>query len=467
MNFDRRRHHCVHRPRSDGRGRTRCLLTEYNDTFREFSNARRATPIKPENKTKVSSQPMDKSTMYKDTYVPYKYQPPEKHVQTDYVKPSGTMKGNSTYQTDYLEKKGMKLKPARPDDRPVASDIPFDDSTVHKETYKQWEMPKFETFHPPNRGIRKSDGKFDHVTTVQHDFPGYYGKLGREPMHPPESSLKTGSGIMSDQTTNRNDYTKKFAQPEKSAKPEQNRIHHSAPFESQTTNQHAFTWPDGTAADSCKPIRAAFASNRPFEGNTTHNSTYKKWEVARMEGTKPQVSWKPSGEPFNHSTTFRDDFKAKYTPVAKSARPMSIRADPGEFRDLTTHNETFKAWGISVRDKCMPSAGYRPTSAPFHGQTTMAADYTGKKTTRPDICLPKDNSIRPIGSQEFTTNYGDDYIKKKLPPCPATDLVRGELGGKSSSRGYRFAKENNGHQFYFKSMENIGMHERIETLALA
>ncbi len=421
-------------------------------------------PTKPENKTRISNQPMDKTTMYKDTYVPYRYKPPEKHVHPEYVKPVGKMNESSTYRRDFLEKKTAKPKPAKPDDKPIASDTPFDDNTVHKETYKQWEIPKFESFPAPSRGIRKSDGKFDHVTTVQHDFPGHYGKLGRDALHPPESTLRTGSGIMSDQTTNRNDYTKKFGQPEKSAKPVQNRIHHAGPFGHKTTNQHNFTWPDGSAADSCKPIRAAFTSDRPFDGHTTHNATYKKWQVPRMEEKKPQVAWKPTGDPFSHTTTFRDDFQGKFTPIAKSARPETVRAYPGDFQDSTTHNETFKPWGVSVREMCAPNAGYRPSTAPFQGQTTQAADFRGEKSTRPDICLPKDNSLRPAGSQEFTTNYYDDYSQKKVPLCPAIDLVRGEQA--KSSQGFRFAKDDNGHQFYYHP-NGMGMRERVETVALA
>eukprot|EP00112_Aurelia_sp_Birch-Aquarium-sp1_P010812 Seg2297.6 transcript_id=Seg2297.6/GoldUCD/mRNA.D3Y31 product="Stabilizer of axonemal microtubules 1" protein_id=Seg2297.6/GoldUCD/D3Y31 len=455
------RHHCVHRPRSAPHGEKRCLLTEYHDTYKEFPASSRAQPIKPPSRTHISKQPFEKSTMYKDIYVPYKYKPPVRHSQPDYVKPSGDMHSSTTYTTDYLERKVRKPKLAKADYNAAISDAPFVGDTVHNETYKPWDIPKMESVHPPKEAIRKSSAKFNHSTTVQHDFPGYF-RFGRDTAFAPEPTLKTGVGPMSDQTTHRIDFDRKHGHPEKSAKPIQREIRTAGPFEDETTNNHAYTWPNATAAESCKPALPAFTSDKPFEGDTTHKATYKQWNVPRRDAWKPQVAWKPPNDSFEKTTTFRHAFQGKPTPKVKSAKPDIIRPPPGEFRDHTTHKETYKPWEYSQRAQYKPNAGYRPPTAPFYGKTTNRSHYRGDQARRPDICKPKQNGIVVGGEHEFSTNYADDYANKKVPPCPAKDLKVAD----QTKDGFKFARDTNGHQYYYPP-NAMGMGERIETLALA
>lgn len=369
----------------------------------------------------------------------------------------------TSYRTDYLEKKAQKPKLAKPIYKPVASGCRFDGSTVNNETYKAWDVPKIESIYPPNQGIRKSRAKFDHGTTFQHDYPGYYCNLGRETVRPPEPSLTTGNGPMSNETTHRLDYYKKTGGPEKSAKPPVNSIRNPGSFESETTNLHAYTWPNGQAAGSCKPVQFALASNQPFDGNTTHKATYRRWDVPRTESWKPQIAWQPTNQSFADVTTFKHDFQGKQVPKATSSRPEYIRMSPGEFHDSTTHNETFRPWKCSQRELSKPKAGYKPPAAPFNGQTTHMADFRGEKAQKPDMCLPKGGGIETSGSQDFSTTYGKYYERKALPACPARDL---QGSNPLSKNGYKFARDTDGHQ-YFYPPHAMGMGEQVETVALA
>ena len=458
-----RRHHCIHRPRSVPTDGGRCLLTEYNDTYREFVHAPVTQPIKPHTRAKVSSGPFERSTMYRDTFIPHKYMVPQKPNQNVYIKPSGNMHTLSSYRTDYLEKKVQKPKLAKPVYKPVASGCPFDGSTVNNETYKAWDVPKIESVHPPHKGIRKSSAKFDHHTTVQHDYPGYYSNLGREAVRPPETSLTTGNGPMSNETTHRLDYDKKDGGPEKSAKPPERSIRNPGSFDHETTNQHAYPWPHGQAADSCKPVQYALKSNQPFHGNTTHKEAFRRWDVPRMEACKPQVVWQAPNQSFTDMTTFRHDFQGRQVAKAKSSRPEYARLSPGEFHDSTTHNETYRPWKYSQRESNRPKGGYQPPVAPFDGQTIHKSDFRGEKAQRPEICIPKENGIGVTGGQDYTTTYGKNYERKALPACPARDL---QGSNPVSGNGYRFARDTNGHQ-YFYPPNAMGMGEQIETVALA
>lgn len=402
--------------------------------------------------------------MYKDVFVPHDYRPPARLGQSTYVKPSGDMASSSTYRADYPEKRTKKPTLAKPDYKPVASDSPFDGNTVNNETYKAWDVPRIESIQPPSKGIRKSSAKFDHFTTMQQDYPGHFGKIARETGKPPECSLKTGGGPMSNETTHRFDYYQKSGGPQKSAKPSVQQDRNPGPFSYETTNQNAFTWPSGNAADSCKPVLSPLASDKPFDGETTNKRTYRKWDIQRVEALKPQMAWKIPSQPFDNTTTTRRDFQGKQASKTKSARPEALRVNPGYFDGSTTHNETYKPWQYSQAEMSKPKTGYRPPTVPFEGQTTHMNDFRGEKATRPDICMPRENGIyNPGGSQEYSTNYGDDFKRKSLPSCPAKDL---QLERTTSGNGFHYVRDTNGHQ-YFYPPNAMGMGERTETVALA
>ena len=133
---------------------------------------------------------------------------------------------------------------AKPKYHPTSYDRPFSGTTVHKETYRPWDLPLNHDIRPA-AAIRLPTNKFDHKTTFQDDFKGHKGHPGREPIRPPEPALSVGGGKFSGQTTTRVDYTQKDARPQKSAKPPQRILKHTAPFDHHTTCQHTYKWPNG------------------------------------------------------------------------------------------------------------------------------------------------------------------------------------------------------------------------------
>lgn len=351
------RHHCIHHPKSNAKPSRPCALTEYKDTYRKFSNYEPARPIKPDAATKLSDQPLDGNTLYDQEYRRHELEPRKKREQSKYIKPGGAFDGTSSYQHDYTEKSAAKMPSARPAYQPAMSDRPFNGTTVHKETYRPWELPV-------NQGIRHQPaiklpvGKFDHKTTFQNDYPGHPGHPGRQAIKATEPTLSVGTGRFANETTTRSDYTPKDARPEKSAKPLQHVLHHTDPFDHKTTFQHTFPWPNGRPADSCKPVEITRRSSQPLDTLTTHNMTYKPWEIHRRHGSKPPTGWIPPSDPFDCKTTFQHDYDGKATHPAKSARPCYNRIEPGDFNGSTTHKDAFKPWEVSARESCRPKEGY-------------------------------------------------------------------------------------------------------------
>lgn len=419
-------------------------MSEYKETYRKFDNYAPAAPIRPEGATKLSGVPLDGKTLYEQEYKKHPLEARKKREQAKYVKPNGTFDGTSSYQYNYTEKSAEKMKSARPAYQPATSDRPFSGTTVHKETYKPWEIPVMHGIrHQP--AIRLPSGNFDHRTTFQNDFTGHPGHSGRQPIIPKEPTLSVGAGRFSDETTTRRDYTPKDARPEKSAKPPHYVLAHTDPFDHKTTFQHNFPWPDGRPADSCKPQEMTRRSSLPLDGMTTHNMTYKPWEVAKREGWKPKSGWVPPTDPFDSKTTFQHDYAGKSASPAKSARPYYNRVEPGEFADRTTHKEAFKSWEVNARQSCKPKQVYSPHGK-FDGVTTFRTDFTGQQGNRRDMCVPKGSGLAFQGPQEFSTMYGNTYLGERPPSCPAKFL---DLRKNTASRnGFVYKIDNNGHQFF-------------------
>ena len=435
----------MHHPRLENKPKGQCVFTEYKDTYRQFPTYEPVRPIKPESATKVSDRPFDADTSYKQDYISHELKPHPKREQPRYAKPIGKVDGTSSYQYDYTEKFAQKMPSARPPYRPSTADRPFSDTTVHRETYRPWELAIRQGIRPPP-AIKLLTGKFKHQTTFQDDFKGHKGHHGREAIRIPEPALSIAPGKFADETTTRRDYTAKDAAPQKSAKPFQNAIRHVGPFNYRTTCQNTYRWPDGRPASSCKPSEMTYLSSDPFDCDTTHNMTYQAWNIPKRKGWKPRNGWSAPTDPFDHKTTFQHDYDGKPSEPAKSARPDYRKVHPGEFDGLTTHKNEFKPWEVNPRESFRPMEGHKGPYTKFDGQTTFQTDFKPSQTCRPKLCIPKEGGFTFNGDQNFRTMYRDTYLGENPPLCPAKTL---EISlGALSKTGHVYKMDHNGHQYF-------------------
>ena len=439
-----RRHHCVHHPKTNQKPFGPCAITEYKDTYKKFSSYTPAQAIRPDDATRRSSQPLDSTTLYKQEYIPHELGQRQKRDPAKYVKPDGNFDGISSYQHDYFAKQADKIPSAKPQYHHKTHDRPFSGTTVHKETYKPWDLPSSHGVRPP-AAIRLPTSKFDHTTTFQDDYTKH-ALSGRQAIKPPEPALAINRGDFADETTTRHDYTPKDAERTKSAKPPHQVLRHTGPFGHDTTCQHTYRWPDGRPASSCRPETTVIQSDVPFDEDTTHNLTYKPWELPKKQSWKPRGGWVAPSDKFDHKTTFQHDYDGKNAGPAKSARPHYDRALPGYFDSMTTHKNAFKPWEVDPRQSCRPMGGYKGPHGKFDGQTTFQTDYRGYKAKRPDLCIPKESGVAFQGPQDFSTMYRDTYLGERPPSCPAKYLEARE--NVRSRNGYLFKMDRRGHQFF-------------------
>lgn len=444
------RHHCAHRPIRPSTAAPRCLLTEYKETYRNFKPEKR-TKYQPNYGPKVASGPFDSRTNYKIDYIPHDCKPPPKKEKERYVRPEGTMQGNSTYQRDYFGPHIPPASSAKPLQTYIAHDTPFDDSTVHKDTYKKWDI-NFIPFSKPIECFQQPTQRMDGKTTFQTDYPGHFGIHGRGAVKPPEASLEIPKAPFEKDTTTRLEYTEKNVVPRTPAKPVE-RPPTSRPFDSLTTFRRDYPWHTPGMRHMVRPQQELSQHKVPFEGDTSYGQSYKKWDIpSRL--AKSKSDYRPPSASMDCSTTFRQDYRDHGQPLpAKSCKPVVFLEDnPNPFDDTTTHNVTYRPWDVKPSlGKQMPV--YRPSSARFQGESTFKSHYQGHfappaKSTKPDVDRPV-----ALGDMDLQTSYLNDYTGHRPKSCPAKPL--GGIERPRSSKKYIYSHDQKGHQYYKSLTESL------------
>ena len=395
---------------------------------------------------------MEERTHYTTDYIPHSYAPPAKREKAKYIKPLGNMAQESSYKHDYP---GAVVPPAT-SAKPLATfqayTTPFDDSTVHQDTYRPWDLTacKMETMKPDATPAVR-EGKMDGRTIFQTDYPGYH--LGRRPpIKPRHSELGPNRGSMEKDTTTRLDYTKKTVLPAESAKPVEKRPSTAQPFKANTTFQDDFTYRGGRPPSSFKPKRDVVQSNAPFHGDTTTGVTYRPWDIAKRQQRTKEL-YRPPIVKFAASTTFQHDYpKWDVTPAESAKPPMAPFASGKPFTDSTTHKDAFKAWGnLQPEQRSGRGDEYRPPTGKFQGESTMRSHYRGQyvppaKPARHDV----HRSLS--GDMTMNTTYNDTFTGERPTSCPAQGIRQWQKG---TQKGYCYTHDSRGHSFYLPISETV------------
>ena len=441
-----RRHRCAHRPETRAPSQP-CRFTEYQDRYKDHPIEVRK-PFKPAYAVKASTVPLDGNTSYKTAYIPHTYHPPGKRERDRYRTPVGQMAKESTYRHDYPGKHVPPAESAKPPVAYYAHNKPFDDSTVHHDTYRPWDLSQCKVNSmKPDVTPKTRDGKMDGKSIFQTDYPGYY--VGRQPpIRPPESDLRVARGPMEKDTTTRLDYTKKQVIPAKSARPPERRPATCEPFNKTTTFQDDYAYRGGRPPVSFKPKQDVFVSKVPLEDETTTGTTYRKWALPRRQPRDKEM-YKPPAAKFATDTTFMHDYPKWNIPPAESAKPpMQSFASNKPFDDSTTHRDAYKQWQLQAQPGRRKEE-YRPPSGVFQGESTMRSHYRGQyappsKPVRHAMQRP------PGGDMDLHTTYKDTFRGERPISCPATRITQWQTGA-----DYSYTFDSKGHSFYMPVSETV------------
>lgn len=443
------RHRCIHHPEAKPRPGSRCLLSEYKDTYRNVA-APRTLPIKPDDAPKFSGEAVEDKTTHNTTYIPHQVQPPNRREKEQYRKPQGEVEKTSSYHFDYVPHKGMPAASAKPFEKYVASQGPFEDGTSYKHTYIPWDLhgAKVKSMKPDNTP-KVNDTKMESKSTHQMDFPGHYGAR-TQPINPPAPAFRISSAPMEGNTTTKVDYTKKEVRPRTAMKPVYAYPTDRPPLDDMTTCNRDFTWQDGKPASSFKPPAALVSSGVPFQGDTSYANTFKKWPLSKRDVRQKEM-YQPPSTKFDGTTSFQRDFVKHPLCRAKILKPdVYAHISKQPLNDSTEHNDAFKQWNVGLPDRVRRPDNYHAPSTKFEGTTNYQTHYTGDYAPPAETVRPVVTS-NPKANMDFQTSYKNTYLGHRPPPCPAKYLSS-LPGVPGPQNGFMYTHAAHGHTFYRPTM---------------
>jgi hypothetical protein len=248
-------------------------------------------------------------------------------------------------------------------------------------------------------------------------FLAHAGATPRNSFKPPQKALARDVPMVCD-TTNKLDFVKHLTvcptprPPPVYIKPEGKICE-----ESEYTKEFRSKTPE-----PAKPVLPVLnnmrMSNEPFNGVTTQAKDYVPHEIPTKEFYGEKRVYQPPTEPFAKSTTVKMDFTGlplmEPTKTFKPSQAAKLSSDP--FKGNSSYKDSFKFFPLPEKFKKVKEI-YRPSTEPFNGLSTFAAEFPYHTKVRPPSSFKPPVTVKradaPIDS---VTTTRQSYRKWDLPP---------------------------------------------------
>ncbi|XP_055973382.1 stabilizer of axonemal microtubules 1 [Sorex fumeus] len=280
------------------------LLTTYRKDYNPYPVSR-VDPIKPQDNKYPCVDKMESLPTYKADYIPWN-QPRRELLRPDHqYRPSSTRFDNRTLHQDEYSMKGLvhtvSCKPP-----PVLNlcNIPLEDLTNYKMNYVAHPIEK-RLIREPEK-FKPSEIPFENLTTHRESFRGLTGEPSKS-MKPPIRT--SGLDLPFSDTTEFRDKFQAWPTTQMYVRAPVTYVPPEEKMDFLTTVQAHYTYPKGAPAQSCRPVVSVKKSDR-FESSTTTKEDYKQWVSKRPEPIRPIPHMVMHSEPLDSLTTSR----AHYVP---------------------------------------------------------------------------------------------------------------------------------------------------------
>ena len=268
--------------------------------FVDFGPTRPPQSLKPPQTPKISTDPFDVSSCYRDCFTPQAIPPRHQHTKEVY-KPSGDkFSGSSTYNRDFPGHTGRLPAPSmKPPQKKIVSETPFEGLTESRLSYRSWELPP-RYYRPPTMYSPPTE-TFTKHSTFKSDYPDYGRTEVRKPIHPPPRPRADKEDSFRPVTTQRADF-----QPW-----DPSQVERSTPIR-QTGNHEP--------------------SNEKFSSMSTCRDHYRGTPGVRALSTKPELKPVVASEEMSSYTTYRDSFVSSGfapCPAKNLSKDMEATGDLG------------------------------------------------------------------------------------------------------------------------------------------
>ena len=392
--------------------------TDYHDTFREHAlppkvPRARVEWIKP-------SQPLDDVTDYRSKFTEHEVTPRQRPEKEPYVGPTVPMDTSTTVRESYQGPVQPKRESFRPEQKPLMSDVPFEDSTTMHQDFRPHDVK------PREQHVRevyqRPRGEMELVTSHTAHFTGHDAHK-RDPIKRPGSSgLLKGSGDMHSLTTHQNDFIAKPLEKREDWRPNETYMRPANPMDTETTQRADFYHRQAMPTKSFRPSNVPVTSDVPFDTRTGYMDTFVPHKVSPRQ-IRAREDHKPPSAQFDDRTTVRDSYQGPVQPKRDSFRPdQKPMLSEVPFEDSTTMNNDFRPHDIKPREQHTKEA-YQPPEGEMHLTTTHTSNYRPHQLVRQRANDRPGSSglLRGHGSMRTDTNYQGDF---RQPPAVSRQLVK-------------------------------------------
>ena len=245
--------------------------------FVDFGQFERTTTFKPPQTPKLSTDPFDGTSYYRQTFtpqsIPKRYQLPKK----EYKPSEAPLAGLSTYIKDFpIHKEATPAQSLKPVPKPVSCDIPFDSRTTSHLSYRSWELPP--RFKRPATVYTPPTEKLATQSTFKADFPDY-GQVELTRAIRPLPREKDATTSFEKLTTQKTDFPQwnpsqiqraSLISQGKNYEPPKER------FDSLSTFQAHFKGTPGIRAVSTKPSPQPYTSAEKMDCSTMYQQSFSR-----------------------------------------------------------------------------------------------------------------------------------------------------------------------------------------------
>ncbi|KAK3756233.1 hypothetical protein RRG08_035295 [Elysia crispata] len=392
--------------------------TDYHDTFKEHA----LPPKVPKAKLEWSrpSQPLDDITDYRSKFTEHEVTPRQKAVKEPYVGPKVPMDTSTTVRESYQGSFQPKRESFKPEQKPMMSDMPFEDSTTMHHDFRPHEVKPREQH--AREIYERPPGEMDLVTSHTAHYTGHNAHK-RDPIQRPGSSgLLKGSGDMNTITTHQNDFIQRPLEKREYMRPNESYLRPSDPMDSETTQRADFYQRQTVPTKSFRPSNVPVMSDVPLDTRTGYRDTFVPHKVTPRQ-IRPRENHKPPSAQFEDRTTVRDSYQGPVQPKRDSFRPdRKAMISDTPFEDSTTMNNDFRPHEIKPREQHAKEVYQRPEGE-MHLTTTHTSNYPPHMQTRQGITDRPGSSglLRGHGPMRTDTNYQGDF---RQPPLVTRQLVK-------------------------------------------
>lgn len=244
--------------------------------FVDFGSVKPPQSLKPPQTPKLSGDPFDGKTCYRQCFTPQKIPPRYQHTKEVYKPSPDKFSSLSSYSKDYPGHVGRIPAPSmKPQEKKVASDSPFEGATESRLSYRTWELPP-KHFRPPTVFSPPTES-FSKLSTFKVDYPDYGRTEARRAIRPAPRPMPGAEQKFRPTTTQRADFQlwdQTQVQRSTPIRQKGNYEPSTEKFNALSTCQDHYRGTPGARSLSFKPVLKPMATTEEMGNNTTYRVSF-------------------------------------------------------------------------------------------------------------------------------------------------------------------------------------------------